>query len=153
MSAFTNATIRKTGFNIRAVCKGFTLVELIVVVTILSILSTVGFVSLQGYSDDARNSTKEYDLATIESAITHQVAMGIPMKTDRLKPVVFANVPMDTTSYVGRGFDGMLQEIARFPKDPSTGKPYVVGFLTNGPNGAPILGQVAARFDNHGGMG
>ena len=32
---------------------GFTLVELIVVITILAIIATVGFLSLQGYSKDA----------------------------------------------------------------------------------------------------
>jgi len=38
--------------------KAFTLVELIVVITILTILGTIAFISLQGYSRDARDSTR-----------------------------------------------------------------------------------------------
>jgi prepilin-type N-terminal cleavage/methylation domain-containing protein len=50
--------------------KAFTLVELIVVITILAILGTIAFLSLQGYSADARNSKRSSDLNNIESAMT-----------------------------------------------------------------------------------
>jgi prepilin-type N-terminal cleavage/methylation domain-containing protein len=36
--------------------KGFTLVELIVVITILAILGTIAFISLGGYAQDAKNA-------------------------------------------------------------------------------------------------
>jgi len=49
--------------------KGFTLVELIVVITILAILGTIAFISLQGYSQDAKNSKVSSDLGTLASAI------------------------------------------------------------------------------------
>lgn len=49
--------------------KGFTLVELIVVVTILAILGTIGFVSLQGYSANARDSVRISDLRNIKRAL------------------------------------------------------------------------------------
>jgi len=49
--------------------KGFTLVELIVVITILAILGTIAFISLQGYSQDAKNSKVTSDLRNIASAI------------------------------------------------------------------------------------
>lgn len=49
--------------------KGFTLVELIVVITILAILGTIAFISLQGYSQDAKNAKVNQDLATLGSAI------------------------------------------------------------------------------------
>ena len=48
---------------------GFTLVELIVVITILAILATVGFLSLSGYSDDARTATVKANVRTVYSAI------------------------------------------------------------------------------------
>jgi len=47
----------------------FTLVELIVVITILAILGTIAFISLQGYSQDAKNAKVAQDLATLSSAV------------------------------------------------------------------------------------
>ena len=48
---------------------GFTLVELIVVITILAILATVGFLSLSGFTDDARASALKANVRTLYSAI------------------------------------------------------------------------------------
>ncbi len=53
---------------------GFTLVELIVVITILAILATVGFLSLQGYTKDARNSTTRANLQTISANLSNAAA-------------------------------------------------------------------------------
>lgn len=49
--------------------KAFTLVELIVVITILAILGTIAFISLQGYTGEAKNSKVTSDLRNIASAI------------------------------------------------------------------------------------
>lgn len=49
--------------------KAFTLVELIVVITILAILWTIAFISLQWYSKDARDSTRISDLNSIKSSL------------------------------------------------------------------------------------
>ncbi len=49
--------------------KAFTLVELIVVITILAILWTIAFISLQWYSRDARDSIRKSDIASIEKAL------------------------------------------------------------------------------------
>jgi len=49
--------------------KAFTLVELIVVITILAILGTIAFISLQGYSADARNSKRTQDINSIAGTI------------------------------------------------------------------------------------
>ena len=56
--------------------QAFTLVELIVVITILAILGTIAFISLQGYSADARNSKRVQDLNNISSAINLQSTQG-----------------------------------------------------------------------------
>ena len=50
--------------------KAFTLVELIVVITILAILWTIAFLSFQWYSMDARNSARVSDLNNINKALT-----------------------------------------------------------------------------------
>jgi len=47
----------------------FTLVELIVVITILAILWTIAFISLQWYSRDARDSTRTADLWNIKTSL------------------------------------------------------------------------------------
>ncbi len=46
--------------------KAFTLVELIVVITIIAILWTIAFISLQWYSKDARNSVVINDISLIQ---------------------------------------------------------------------------------------
>jgi len=50
-------------------CSWFTLVELIVVITILAILGTIAFISLQGYSADARNTKRTSDLSNINTKV------------------------------------------------------------------------------------
>jgi len=60
----------------KKVQKGFTLVELIVVITILAILATIAFISLQGYSQDARNSKVASDIRTLASSIETALTDG-----------------------------------------------------------------------------
>ena len=55
--------------NKRRKGRAFTLVELIVVITILAILATVGFLTLSGYTDDARSATAAANVRTVYSAI------------------------------------------------------------------------------------
>lgn len=56
---------------------GFTLVELIVVITILVILGTIAFLSLQGYSGSARDSVRVADIGSaIQSLELFQIKTG-----------------------------------------------------------------------------
>jgi prepilin-type N-terminal cleavage/methylation domain-containing protein len=50
--------------------KAFTLVELIVVITILAILATVWFISFQGHAQSARDSVRLSDLKSIEKQLS-----------------------------------------------------------------------------------
>jgi len=54
--------------------KAFTLVELIVVITILAILWTIAFISLQWYSKHTRNSVRISDLSNINKMIWVKIA-------------------------------------------------------------------------------
>ena len=49
--------------------KGFTLVELIVVITILVILGTIGFVQLGSFAGGARDSSRVSDLTNISKGL------------------------------------------------------------------------------------
>ena len=51
--------------------RGFTLVELIVVITILAILSTIWFVSFQGYVESAQDSKIVTDTRSIDRALSY----------------------------------------------------------------------------------
>lgn len=72
--------------------KGFTLVELIVVITILAILGTIAFISLQGYSQDAKNAKVSQDLNTLASAV--EVAL-----TDGTLAGISSLVPNNDSNY------------------------------------------------------
>ncbi|MDD5212970.1 MAG: InlB B-repeat-containing protein [Candidatus Gracilibacteria bacterium] len=50
--------------------KAFTLVELIIVITILAILATIGFLSYQGYTSDARDSSRITSLKIIHDGLS-----------------------------------------------------------------------------------
>jgi prepilin-type N-terminal cleavage/methylation domain-containing protein len=47
--------------------KGFTLVELIIVITILAILATITYISFKNYSGSARDSIRVTDIKTIHN--------------------------------------------------------------------------------------
>lgn len=49
--------------------KGFSLIELLVVITILAIISTVAYTSFSGATDKAKNSKRVENLASIETAL------------------------------------------------------------------------------------
>ena len=55
--------------------RGFTLVELIVVITILAILATVGFLVLSGYSQDAKDSAVKANVRSLQTAIASESAI------------------------------------------------------------------------------
>lgn len=52
----------------------FTLAEIIVVVTLLAILSTIGFLSLSGYRQDAREAVTKTNVRSVYSAIASESA-------------------------------------------------------------------------------
>ncbi|MDF1682370.1 MAG: type II secretion system protein [Patescibacteria group bacterium] len=56
--------------------KAFTLVELIVVITILAVLGTIAFISLQGYSGEARDSKRLSDVNNLSKAVSTELARG-----------------------------------------------------------------------------
>ena len=56
--------------------KGFTLAELIVVITILAILAAIGFLALSGYSQDAKDSAIKANVRSVQTAISSESALS-----------------------------------------------------------------------------
>lgn len=140
--------------------KGFTLVELIVVITILAILGTIAFISLQGYSQDAKNSKVTSDIRTLVSAVETSLTDGsitlgnlVTGDTSATNGVTgtFAsgvtlatNVGSGVTYQVGNiNFANLKQNGADF-KD-SAGNDYLVAVAVSGSENAyyQVVGQTA----------
>ena len=83
--------------------QAFTLVELIVVITILAILGTIAFISLQGYSQDAKNSKVSSDLGTLASAIEISNTKGATDIKSILDNGKNTNVELTNSSTFGSG--------------------------------------------------
>jgi prepilin-type N-terminal cleavage/methylation domain-containing protein len=69
---------------------GFTLVELIVVITILAILGTIGFIQLGGFQSNTRDSIRTFDLTNLSKGLD-----VFQIKSGRYP------VPTGTLSYTG----------------------------------------------------
>lgn len=86
-------------FFMRNTKSAFTLVELIVVITILAILGTIAFISLQGYSADARNSKRTSDINNIVSKMNIQNTEGV----DLVSFVADSSAELSSASIAGTG--------------------------------------------------
>jgi len=124
--------------------RGFTLVELIVVITILVILGTIAFLNMGSFSASARDSQRTSDLNQINSQImTVQAKQGIAYSTlvttntSSLK-VLDASISGNTGSVTANSYSaGDLNygaigiDSAKF-QDPISKVPYKIGQTTLG---------------------
>ncbi|QFR39771.1 prepilin-type N-terminal cleavage/methylation domain-containing protein [Candidatus Gracilibacteria bacterium 28_42_T64] len=105
--------------------KAFTLVELIVVITILVILGTIAFISLQGYSKHARNSARISDIKN-----TEKVLEFFALKTGKYP---FPGNSVDVTASGGTvtlwktgemnaDVQRQVERLSKLPLDPKTGE-------------------------------
>jgi prepilin-type N-terminal cleavage/methylation domain-containing protein len=143
--------------------KGFTLVELIVVITILAILGTIAFISLQGYSQDAKNSKVTSDLRTIVSAIETGVTdgtLGLNQLVDTsgsgtavLPTATFASgVLMSSGSLEAGSIDFVaLRQNGEDFKDPEQNE-YIAAYVSNPNNSDDTFYQVAGQTKNAAGL-
>lgn len=125
---------------------GFTLVELIVVITILVILGTIAFMNIGGYSSSARDSTRIENLANLKKGLdVYQAKNGVyPLPEGPLNILASGSI----IGYQGFAKDqvaGLANLSAGGTKDPSDASIYttysvsanqskmeVMAFLENG---------------------
>lgn len=140
--------------------KGFTLVELIVVITILAILGTIAFISLQGYSQDAKNSKVTSDIRTLVSAVETGVTDGsfsltnmIVSGSGTLAAGTFGSGVTLVASGVGKNADIGIMNFATIRqngadfKDP-TGNNYLVAYASDAGNTDNTFYQIAGQTTN-----
>ena len=113
--------------------QAFTLVELIVVITILAILWTIAFISLQWYSKDARDSIRISDTSNMKTSLElfHLNAGKYPLPDDNGSLTYSWN----TLFYQWYFWDNVIKNISRnmteVPRDPLTGKRYIYSVSNN----------------------
>ncbi|MDP2090848.1 MAG: SBBP repeat-containing protein [Candidatus Gracilibacteria bacterium] len=112
--------------------KGFTLVELIVVITILAILGTIAFISLQGYSSDARDSTRISDISSIKTSLElfNLEAGKYPNPTAGVN-ITYSGAIVWNQGTIGETVHANLSKLNKIPLDPSTNKEYTYSVINN----------------------
>jgi type II secretory pathway pseudopilin PulG len=102
-------------------------VELIVVITILAVLATIGFVSMTGYSQSARDSTRLANLKVVEKALVfHHTQNSIFPEPSDVQTVTFNNggtINLWKTGNVGQSVIQKVKSLNEIPLDPSTNLP------------------------------
>ena len=125
----------------------FTFVELIVVITILSVLATIWFVSLTWYSQEAKDATKTADLVNIWRWIWIGVLSWKPFNTSKLTDVSYAHHPAPLTVKIWELTQWVVPWLSDTPVDPYTWKPYIIGIHENN-QGIVTYGQVWWILEN-----
>ena len=125
--------------------KGFSLVELLVVITIIAILSVVAYVAVGGQTAKARNSRRMQDLTAIQSALEIffiENDSNYPSVlddgnagdwSDDLAPQYMPKVPLDPVADVEYEYataSKKYQIAATLENDDGTTKAYVIGNST-----------------------
>lgn len=113
--------------------QAFTLVELIVVITILAVLGTIAFVSFQWYSQSARDSVRISDLKNIQKALTFHFieSNNYPVPTSP-ENITFS---WSTVWQQGTVWENVIQKLRRLtsiPVDPLTGTQYAYSVTHQG---------------------
>ncbi len=103
----------------------FTLVELIVVITILAILWTIAFISLSWYSQSSRDSVRISDMASMKSTLEYfNIDNGkYPVSTDAVD-VTYSWAIVWSQWTFGEVTTTNINKLDRIPTDPLTSSKY-----------------------------
>lgn len=109
---------------------GFTLVELIVVITILAVLWTIAFVSFSWYAKSARDSTRVSDLKSIEKILefTRLDLWYYPEPSDSFS-VTYSGATIWNQGTFNTSVLQKTKRLSEAPLDPLTQTPYTYSVL------------------------
>jgi len=99
---------------------GFTMIELLVVATIMIILTTIGLTSFQAASKNARNGKRKADIESVRSALVlyRTDTGGYPITSD------FTTMMTGITEYIS----------SNTIEDPKNSAPFVYTYTSTGPD-------------------
>ena len=134
--------------------KAFTLVELIVVITILAILGTIAFISLQGYSAEARDSKRVADTTNITKKMSIEVTKGASLTNMvangvATAPALTVNGAATSSAEQGKANFVALRENEADFRDAGGNDDYLIGYAIGGSGtGAYKFYQAAATMES-----
>ncbi|MCH2188373.1 prepilin-type N-terminal cleavage/methylation domain-containing protein [Candidatus Gracilibacteria bacterium] len=106
--------------------RGFTLVELIVIITLLTILGTLAFFAYQKYPITARNSQRITDIGNIQTGLelffTQKGLYPIPSNNF---PVTYSGATAWVQGSFGENTSQSIDSISHIPLDPLTKNEYI----------------------------
>ena len=119
--------LKQKNFSIQTILdkKAFTLVELIVVITILAILWTIAFISLTAYSAQSRDSVRISDLDRMKTVLElYQIdSWKYPLPTNPID-VTYSWATVWNQGTFWETVYANLSKLDKIPKDPLTDKEY-----------------------------
>ncbi|MDD2870942.1 MAG: prepilin-type N-terminal cleavage/methylation domain-containing protein [Candidatus Gracilibacteria bacterium] len=112
--------------------QAFTLVELVIVILILAILGTIAFISLQGYSQSARDSTRITDLGMITTALDlFNIDAGkYPIPSDGIN-ITYSGAIVWNQGEFGETVFANLKRLSNIPIDPLSNSKYTYSVTQN----------------------
>jgi len=119
---------------------GFTLVELIVVIVILGVLATIGFVSYNGYLAGARDGNRVTQLRNLNDSLTlYATDKDLPLPDNYISIVAGSNVlgfqgeagvnTLDLVNYKNGGTDPRDNSFFTYYLSPDRTKVQLLAFL------------------------
>jgi len=113
--------------------KAFTLVELIVVITILAILGTIAFISLQWYSKSSRDSVRISDVSNMKTSLElfHLNSGKYPLPDTPQEVTFSGNTLWYQWEFWIDVVSSLSRNISKIPTDPLTDKEYIFSVANN----------------------